>query len=286
MARLQLLARVVDGNHLPHSRLVISEPLDIRVGHALEPVVEFDFACNRDTVPIVVLVRQPRLVETGDHQRSRGVNQGYLDQAQVATTRALRLDLVDGSRDSARLPDGRAYDGRNARQVDIAERILANEVAHRMDATRRQDPLPGGTHLLHRRDRPVKGQCCLEPVDHGRCGLLHRKHDGIQRLLAALGIDLQVLILFLDTRDQGFESFIVHVLASEDHQVVRILGLHLLQNVQRHILDAAADGFDGIVDEADGIARRDGVAVRVLGVLDGLGNLAGMHLGEGCPWRP
>ena len=85
--------------------------------------------------------------------------------------------------------------------------------------------------------------------------LFHRKHDGIQGLLAALRVDLQVLVLGLDALDQRIEarlgslleSFrgISHAFEQREHEIKF-----------KAVIDARAEEALSIARDTNAIVRR------------------------------
>ena len=131
--------------------------LDERVGHALEPIVELQLARHGYAHARLEGVHEPRLAERRHHQHARLVHQADLDESELGP-RALELDVVDGAFDGALLADA----GRRHRllggKVDVAARVVRDQVAHRMDAQGRERAGARRAHQAHARDRLVQGQ--------------------------------------------------------------------------------------------------------------------------------
>ena len=93
-------------------------------------------------------------------------------------------------------------------------------------------------------------------------------------------VDLQILVGLLDALLQRLEVLVGEILAGEQRAGVAIVGLHVLEQAHYDVGNAVAHGMDGAVGDADDVAVGDGVALGVLGVLDGGGDLAGLDVGE------
>ena len=93
-----------------------------------------------------------------------------------------------------------------------------------------------------------------------------------------MGIDLQVLKLFLDTRQKSLELFIGVIFASKDGKRIGVFRLHNLKNANGRIFDGVGNNFKLAIGNADYVAIVNGIAVNVLRILDCTGDLACFHV--------
>ena len=81
--------------------------------------------------------------------------------------------------------------------------------------------------------------------DMGSC-LLDREDHGIERLLATMGVNLQIGLSLLDGVDDLLEGLIGQLLAGQNRQRVTLFFLlHAVDAVERDLLHVGADHVDG-----------------------------------------
>ena len=140
------------------------ERFDVGVRHALEPIVELDFAGHGDSHAAFQLVAEPRLTKRRDDERAGCVDDRHLGKREAGLG-ALDLDLVHLRLDRAVFPDARLGDGLHVRHVDVAARIVRHEVAHgrNVELAKRLGSL--GADHAHRRDRRVECERRRQSID-------------------------------------------------------------------------------------------------------------------------
>ena len=245
--------------------------------HPLEAVGKLDLARERHLVAALDLLGQPGLPEEARREHTRLVEHVELDHRE-ARPRPLELHLVDGAhhRDLA-AHVCMAY-GNHVGVVNVAVRDMQEEVAHAMDAQALQCVKPRGRPP--RRDVAQARHAVCEgerPVDASRSGpdargsahgrllrnthepLLDGEDDGIEGLLAAVGVDLERGLGLRDGVEDLLEGGIVEVCASKDGEGVALLGLlHAADELDGDVLHRGTHHGDDTVLYAHDVTGMDG----------------------------
>ena len=259
------LAHGVHRNHRPRERVSV-ELLEVRCGHALEPVGELDLADEREPVSGGELLREPRLLEEGRLEHTRLVDERDLHNREPRA-RPLERHAVYHGDDGRHLAERRSLDGQGMSEVEIAARHMQEEVPHPLDAEPTEGLLTGTGNIFEPADVISKQMRRGESQRRGSdsCGhtpdatLLDREDNGIQRLLATVRVDLEVGLRLLDGGKQLLEDGVVHIGAGEDgERVALLILLHAVDAVERYLLDVGADNIDRVVDDTHDVTGVDG----------------------------
>ncbi len=159
----EVLGVLFGGKSLDVGRLDLLDPLEAH----RDPSREGDAVAGGE------LLRAVGLVEPHADENARTVHYRDLDDRE-ARLGLLDADLVDAPDDSHVGPDLRRGQRRDVREVQVPERVVANEVADRRDVELGQQL---GTCVIDKpdlADRSVPGRECSRPVSDG-CGAFHRR---------------------------------------------------------------------------------------------------------------
>ena len=124
------------GNHLGKTRLWlvgIAQKGDVRAIHALEAVFEAYLARESDAHTAFELGSHPGLSKPGGDDDTRSVEDRDLEDVQTAA-RLLFGNLVNRAHDSHELADGRTSSRLDIGKIDVAARVVLEQVAHRHNA--------------------------------------------------------------------------------------------------------------------------------------------------------
>ncbi len=120
-----------------------AEDLRLQVGELQAAPVPRDGARDRRLDPLAIDVRRPRLVEEREVQVPGAVGDRHGDHRLPSPGRSLR-DGVDAGDDRGVLPDPQITDPLDGRSIDVAARVVSNQVPDRPDPHAGED----GVRLL------------------------------------------------------------------------------------------------------------------------------------------
>ena len=152
-------ARVAAGAALPRHDLVE------RGLHLPEAVAKGHLARERDGVPLVHLLGDPRLAEERGDEDARLVHDGELDNLHVGPgARAALVDPVDRGDDRGVAPHVGTGDLGDVREVEVAVGHVQQEVADAPDPQARERLLARALHVAQARHRVREGAGSLHPL--------------------------------------------------------------------------------------------------------------------------
>ena len=258
-------------------------------GHLLKTVGKLDLAHHGQAVALLKLLGNPRLTEKGNLQHARLVHERDLGHLHTRTGLLLD-DTVNRGDDRAHGTDGRHLDGPRASKVQVAMRNMEKEVPHRPNSQTAKGLLTFTRNIFESRDVLVERIALGKTLRDARHGaqlghgqsLLDREDHGIERLLATMGVDLQIGLSLLDGIDDLLEGLIGQLLTGQNRQRVALLFLlHAVDAVERDLLHIGADHVDGAGDDAHDVTGVNRRAVGGAGVAHGAGDLAAADVGDG-----
>ena len=123
----------VHGEHLDKARLLLTrlaQEGDVRIGHALEPVLERDLPRKRDAHTTLELGSHPGLPEPGGDDDARTVEDGHFEDMQ-ASARLFLDNLIDRAHNGHKRTDGSAGGCLDVGKVYVAAWVVLEQSPHR-----------------------------------------------------------------------------------------------------------------------------------------------------------
>ena len=140
-------------------------------------------------------------------------------------------DTVNRGDDRAHGTDGRHLDGPGARKVQVSMRDMEKEVPHRLNSQTAKGLLTLTRNIFESRnilvERIALGKALRDArhgaqLGHGQMPTRSRD-NGIERLLATMGVNLQIGLSLLNGVDNLLEGLIGQFLACQNRQRVALL---------------------------------------------------------------
>ena len=200
-----LFGSSMHGNHLTRNLfdVVAIDFIEERHGHAQKAVIEFNLACNAHTHAGSKRFHKPWLLEKRHDKRARAIDECHLYQVELRLG-AFEHSLVHRGHDSGVFANARLANGANGGHIQITLRVMRKHAANRRGTKTRQSRRPARRNTRDRSHGCVESQGGGQAVRHDAImALLEREHDGIESLLAAMRVDLEVFEGLFDARNQG-----------------------------------------------------------------------------------